>query len=85
MPDEQHHIMKTKITLEIETNLLWEARILATREGTAVGALLGAMLEDAVRQRKAYSQARLSAMARLQSGFEMNWTPPCSRDDLHER
>ena len=44
-----------------------------------------ARLEQEVRARKGYDQARRSALARLRSGVELNWTKPRSRDELHER
>jgi hypothetical protein len=77
--------MKTNITLKIEADLLREARVLAAMEGSSISALLAAKLEQTVRERKGYSQARRSALARLRKGFELNWTPPRSRDELHER
>ena len=77
--------MKTNITLKIETELLREARVLAAEEGTSVSALLATRLEQAVRERKGYHQARRSALARLRKGFNLRWTRPSSRDELHER
>ena len=77
--------MKTNITLKIETELLREARVLAAEEGTSISALLATRLEQAVRERKGYHQARRSALARLRKGFNLRWTPPSSRDELHER
>ena len=77
--------MKTNITLKIEADLLREARILAAEEGTSISALLATRLEEAVRERKGYHQARRRALARLRTGFDLNWTPPRSRDELHER
>ena len=77
--------MKTKITLKIETELLREARVLAAEEGTSISALLATLLEQALRERKGYHQARKSALARLRKGFNLRWTPPSSRDELHER
>ncbi len=77
--------MKTNITLKIDTELLREARILAAVEGSSISALLAARLEQEVRARKGYDQARRSALARLRSGVELNWTKPRSRDELHER
>jgi hypothetical protein len=35
--------------------------------------------------RKAYRRARKSALARLREGMDLRWTPPRSRDELHER
>ncbi len=77
--------MKTNITLKIEADLLREARVLAAEEGTSISALLAARLEQAVRERKGYHQARRRAVARLRKGFDLQWTPARSRDELHER
>ena len=77
--------MKTNITLKIETELLREARVLAAEEGTSISALLATRLEQAVRERKGYHQARKSALARLRKGFNLRWKPLSSRDELHER
>lgn len=77
--------MKTNVTLRIDADLLREARVLAAVENTSISALLAARLEQAVRERRGYDKARRSALARLRSGYELNWTPPASRDELHER
>jgi hypothetical protein len=77
--------MKTNVTLKIEAELLREARVLAAEDGTSISALLAARLEQAVRERKGYQQARRRALARLRRGFDLRWTPPSSRNELHER
>jgi hypothetical protein len=77
--------VKTNITLKIEAELLREARVLAAEEGTSISALLATRLEQEVRERKGYHQARRRALARLRKGFNLGWTPPSSRDELHER
>jgi hypothetical protein len=77
--------MKTNITLKIDSGLLREARILAAEEGSSISAMLASRLEQAVRERKGYDEARRSALKRLRTGFDLNWTPPGSRDELHER
>jgi hypothetical protein len=69
----------------IEAELLREARVLAAEEGTSISALLVTRLEQAVRERKGYHQPRRRALARLRRGFNLRWTPPRSRDELHER
>jgi hypothetical protein len=38
-----------------------------------------------VRERKAFDRARRRALARLRHGLDLHWTPPKSRDELHER
>jgi hypothetical protein len=76
---------KTNVTLKIEAELLKQARILAAEEGTSISALLAGRLEQEVRERKGYHQARRRALARLRTGFDLRWAPPRSRDELHER
>jgi hypothetical protein len=77
--------MKTNITLKLDADLLREARILAAEEDTSISALLAARLEQIVRERKAYHRARKRALARLRQGLDLQWTPPLSRAELHER
>jgi hypothetical protein len=77
--------MKTNVTLKLDADLLREARIVAAEEGRSVSALLTDRLEAIVRERRAYDKARRRALARLREGFDLQWTPPKSRDELHER
>ena len=76
---------KTNITLRLDSDLLREARVMAAEEGTSVSQLVGERLEEVVRRHKAYDIARRRALARLKKGFDLDWTPPSSRDELHER
>jgi len=68
--------MKTNVTLKIEAELLREARVLAAEEGTSISALLATRLEQAVRERKGYHQARRRALARLRRGFKLALDTP---------
>lgn len=77
--------MKSNITLKLDTGLLRAARIFAAEEGTSISSLLAARLEEIVHERKGYARARRRALARLREGFDLRWTPPHSRDELHER
>jgi hypothetical protein len=77
--------MKTNVTLKLDAALLREIRVLAAEEGTSISALLAARLEQIVRERKTYDRARKRALARLREGIDLRWTPPRSRDELHER
>jgi len=77
--------MKANITLKLDTDVLREARILAAEEGLSVSGLLAAKLDEIVRQRKGYNRSRKRAVARLHKGFDLGWTAPRSRDELHER
>jgi hypothetical protein len=77
--------VKTNITLKLDADILREARILAAMEGLSVSGLLAAKLDEVVRKRKGYDRSRRRALARLRRGFDLDWTPPRSRDELHER
>ncbi len=78
-------LMKTNITLKLDAELLREARVLAAEEDTSISAMLAAKLEQIVRDRQTYRRARKRALARLREGMDLRWTPPKSRDEIHER
>ena len=77
--------MKSNITLKVDSDLLREVRILAAEQDTSISALMSERLEELVRERKQYAQARRRALARLSKGWNLNFTPAKSRDELHER
>jgi len=77
--------MKTNVTLKLEADLLREARIMAAEQGSSISALLAAQLEKVVRERKNYEKAKRRALALMRKGFDLQWSPPRSRNELHER
>lgn len=77
--------MKTTITIRMETDLLSKVRELAAEEGVSVSALLTEHLQRIVHQRRGYDRARMRALARLREGVDLNFAPPRSRDEIHER
>jgi hypothetical protein len=77
--------VKSNITLKLDADLLREVRILAAQEGTSVSSMLARRLEEIVRERKTYERSKRRALARMREGFDLNWKPPRSRDELHER
>ncbi len=62
--------MMGRVTLKLDADLLREARVVAAEEGRSISALLTDRREAIVRERKA---------------FDLQWTPPKSRDELHAR
>jgi len=78
-------VAKSNVTLKLDADLLREARVLAAEAGRSLSALLTERLEAMIRERKAFEKARRRALARLREGLELQWTPPRSRDELHER
>lgn len=77
--------MKTNLTLSVDAELLRDAKVLAARRGTSVSRMMAEQLEDLVRRDREYESARQRAVARLEEGYDLGWTPPASRDELHER
>jgi len=77
--------MKTNITLKLDADLLREVRVMAAEQGTSISAMLAARLEQIINERKTYHRARGRALARLREGMNLRWTPPKSRDEIHER
>ena len=77
--------MKTNITLKLDAKLVREAKVVAAQRGTSVSRLLTRQLEEVIRKDKAYESAKRRALTRLQKGFNLRWTPPTTRHELHER
>jgi predicted transcriptional regulator len=77
--------MKRNITLKLDHELLRKARILAAEEDTSISALLAQQLEKVVTERESYEQAKRQALAAIGKGLNLGFTPPRSRDELHER
>lgn len=77
--------MKTNVTVSLDAGLLRDVKVLAARRGTSISALLADALEQAVRSETAYAAAKERAVARLERGTDLGWTPPASRGELHER
>lgn len=87
MLDVPDRAMKTTITLKLDAELIRSARFLAAQQGLPLSAFVAQKLREIVEERKQeeYDIARRSALERLRKGYELHWTPPRSRDELHER
>lgn len=77
--------MKTNVTLRVDSDLAREAKVLAARRGTSLSRLLSEQLEELVRRDRRYEAAMQRALARLENGFDLEWTPPKERGDLYDR
>jgi hypothetical protein len=73
------------VTLRLDDTLLREARVLAAHRGTSVSRLVAEELERLVRQDKAYARAQRRALRRLGEAYQLDWTAPADRGELHER
>ena len=75
----------SNITLKLDETLLKEARVLAAKRGTSVSRLVAEQLEELVRTERRYDSAKKRALRRMESARSLDWVPPASRDELHER
>jgi hypothetical protein len=77
--------MKQRLTLTIDAKLLVKAYAIAAERGMSLNQFINEVLVDVVRQRRSFDIARRRALERLRVGLDLHWTPPLSRDDLHQR
>ena len=77
--------MKTKIHLEMDAAVVEAARTLAVQRGISLAQLFGEAVKSLVGPKPGYDEARARALARLEHGYDLDWTPPASRDELHDR
>jgi len=77
--------MKTEIFLEMDTAVVEAAEALAAQRGISLAQLLGEAMKKLVEPKPGYDAAKTRALARLEHGYDLDWTPPASRDELHDR
>jgi len=85
MATKTNHTQKSNITLRLDRDLLREIRILAAEEDTSISALVSDRLRQAVNHKKLRSVSKMKSLARMKRGYDLGFTPPASRDELHER
>ncbi|MCP4661743.1 MAG: CopG family transcriptional regulator [bacterium] len=77
--------MMINVTMRVEADLAREAKVLAARRGTSLSRLMAEQLDELVRRDRDYEAAKQRALARLETGFDLGWTPPGNREELYER
>jgi predicted transcriptional regulator len=75
---------KANLTIKLDKTLLRQVRILAAEQGTSISALVASKIEEAVRARTDYNQAKQSALAALENGLDLGGSVP-TREEIHER
>lgn len=84
---EVRPVSQRNVTITLPEDILREARHIAVDKGVSLSRFLAQILEQQVRDTRAYNQARESALARLRLGMNLgtqgkiSWT----RDELYER
>ena len=78
---------KRNITLSLSADLIRAAKHLAVERGVSLSGLLGGLLEQMVKEERAYSRSANRMRARLKRGINMGTggRPGWTRDELHER
>jgi hypothetical protein len=77
--------MKQNITLALDKQVMKKARAFAARRGTSVSAMLAAELRRLVEEESVYEQAKLKALAQLNSPFRLGGEKIADRESLHDR
>jgi hypothetical protein len=77
--------MKTEILLEMDAAVVEAAQALAAQRGISLAQLLRETMKGLVEPKPGYAAAKERALARLRDGYDLDWTPPASRDELHDR
>lgn len=77
--------MTTGLLLEVDSAVVEAAKALATRRGLSLDQLLTEALKEMVGMKPGYAAAKARALARLRHGYDLDWTPPASRDELYDR
>jgi hypothetical protein len=75
------------VTLSIPRSLLKQAKVLAASQDKSLSQLLRESLEEKVREKADYQQARKRQLRLLRQGFDMGTAGELkiSRDELHVR
>jgi hypothetical protein len=75
---------RTNLTIQLDTETVRRARIVAAKRGTSISQLVGRELEDLVQADARYEAAMLRAEELMRGAIDrggVSWT----REELHER
>jgi hypothetical protein len=76
---------KTRVTVNLDRQILAKAKALAARRSTTISGLLADLIQTLVADDDAYLVAERRARALMDQGFDMGARPRVTRDELHER
>jgi hypothetical protein len=75
----------TNITIKVEADLAYDAKVFAARHGISLSRLVSEQLETLVREDQVFAAARQRALLQLKKGFDLGWEKPENRNELHDR
>jgi hypothetical protein len=77
--------MKQNITLALDKQVVKKARAFAAQRGTSVSGMLAEELRKIVENETRYQQAKVKALAQLNSPFQLGGAKMANREALHDR
>ena len=77
--------MMANITIRIDEETARQAKALAARRCTSLSQLVAKQLQDMLEADHRFDRARIRALERLRRGYDLHWTPPAERGELHGR
>ena len=78
--------MYRNLTVRLEEGTIRKAKIVAAKRSTSVSRLVADEIDRLVRQDEAYEQARVEALADLESGFDLGSGGSLpSRESVYDR
>ena len=77
---------KRNLTVELDSEIIRKAKVLAARRETSISRLVAQEIERLVGEDETYARARSAALTLLEQGFDMGSGGRLpSRDEIHER
>lgn len=73
------------ITLALPKTTLQKIKLLAVKRRSSVSKLLTDALEKIVDEESGYEEARKRQLKWMETGFDLGFQKPASRDETHER
>ena len=77
--------MKRNLTLQIDEEIIRQAKVLAARRSTSVSRLVADEIERLVMADNRYQRSQQKALDHLRKGFRLGGGPLPSREPLHDR
>lgn len=77
--------VKQNLTIQLESDVIHKAKVLAAQRSTSVSRLVADELEHLVGQDERYQAAERRALAQLEQGYHLGGDAPPKREELHER
>ncbi len=78
-------VQKRNLTIQLDSDTIRKARVLAAQRSTSVSRLVAEEIERLVGEDEAYRKARDEAIAELMEGYDLGGGPLPTREELYDR